>query len=353
MSNRRNVITLNGNRYDAVTGHLIDSRPQKPVSKPVTSSSVEGFVSNNLPKKPITKRSSHNISRPTHKSKTLMRRVVNKPTIKKLDSNLKSKPTIQKSISTNPSRELRAKSTNRSTLVSRFGNKVSSSSTKYSNIPIAKAPKVHAEKKEIDINVAKNNSGNPAANSTKNSNLVQNALKNAQSYNSIKTKKLKKSHKLAKKLRVKPGFLNVSMFVLAGLLLAGYFSYNNVPNLAMKVASNRSGINGNVPEYQASGFSFKGPIQYKTGEIKLSYSSNSDKRSYEIIQRNSEWNSDALLSNHVAVNGRTYQILQEKGKTIYIYDGDNASWIENGVWYEINGGEALSANQVIKIANSL
>jgi hypothetical protein len=135
--------------------------------------------------------------------------------------------------------------------------------------------------------------------------------------------------------------------------MAGYFAYNNVPNLAMKVASTRSGTPGALPDYSPSGFALGGPIKYSPGQIQISYSSNTDDRSFTITETKSEWNSDALLDNHVAANSRAYQTFQDNNKTIYIYDEDVASWVDNGIWYELNGNKSLNTDQILRIANSL
>ena len=352
MGNRRNVITLNGNRYDAVTGELLN--PPKTKSheiKPsaVNTSGTDGFVSKPKVKTSI-KRQTQNISRTPHKSKTLVRRVVSKPA-PTTSQNKVSNPQIKKTFSDQTIREQRSKLVTKSSLISKFGQSGKANIAKYSTpLPVSSPPKDNPSTTNNEQTAKRTNL---ESNNNKSSGVLENAIRNSQSHKNSKLKKTTKTHKLAKKLKVKPSFLNISLFALAGLLMAGYFAYNNVPNLAMRIASTRSGINGNVPGYQAGGFSFNGPIEYQVGQITLKYKSNSDDRSYVITQKKSEWNSDTLLSNHVAVNGRSYQLLQEKGKTIYIYDSDNASWIENGVWYEIKGQTSLSADQVIKIANSL
>ncbi len=358
MGNRRNVITLNGNRYDAVTGELLSS-PKPKISAPKTPSSstsgTDGFVSRPSPLKSSIKRQPHNISRTAHKSKTLVRRIVNKPhTTPEKKTPIDSRPQIKKTTPVNQSREQRAKTAPKSSLISRFGVGKTEKTTKYSPLPISVPPKeIPATKHDSPRNISKTSESQTISSRPKTSSVLENAINNSQSHKNATHKKTPRTHKLAKKLKLKPGFLNISMFIVAGLLLGGYFAYNNVPNLAMKVASTRAGINGTVPAYQAGGFSFNGPIEYQVGQVTIKYRSNSDDRSYVITQKKSEWNSDALLSNHVSTNSRSYQLLQEKGKTIYIYDGDSASWIDDGVWYEINGQSSLSANQVIKIANSL
>jgi hypothetical protein len=355
VGNRRNVITLNGNRYDAVTGELLSSpKPKQPTQKTSSpsSSGTDGFVSRPVQNKTNIKRHSQNISRTTHKSKTLVRRIVNKPQVAKDNKSSEAHPEIKKTMPINQSREQRAKNASKSSLISKFGINNHKTNTKYSPLPLSSPPKENSTKPNLpkDYNSHDSTSLKPRQ---KTSNVLENAINNSQSHKKTTHKKTPRTHKIAKKLRVKPRFLNITMFVVAGLLLGGYFAYNNVPNLAMQVASTRAGINGTVPAYQAGGFSFNGPIEYQVGQVTIKYKSNSDNRSYVITQKKSEWNSDALLSNHVSTNSRSYQLLQEKGKTIYIYDGDSASWIEDGVWYEIKGQSSLSANQVIKIANSL
>jgi len=108
-----------------------------------------------------------------------------------------------------------------------------------------------------------------------------------------------------------------------------------------------------MPSYKPGGFALSGPITYSTGKISVSYQSNSDNRSYRVTQSNSAWNSETLLDNFVAVNRRAYQTFQDRGKTIYIYDGSNATWVDRGVWYQIEGASSLSSDQLLRIANSL
>jgi hypothetical protein len=72
-----------------------------------------------------------------------------------------------------------------------------------------------------------------------------------------------------------------------------------------------------------------------------------------LSQRSSEWNSDALVQNFVATSRRAYQSYQDNGKTIYIYEGNNATWVDGGVWYQIEGNASLNSDQLLRIAKSL
>jgi hypothetical protein len=280
----------------------------------------------------------------------LMRGAVKRPTHSSHTANLKktakTKTITNPSAHVDPIREIRATQTKRSQLISKFGevkNKV-----KFAPVAVVKPP-------NTDIRALPHKSTN---------NLVQpslpdkpdrfkNALESASSHKQSKTKKHSKRTRLAQKLRISPRLLNVTIVLLTGVLISSYVAFNNVPNLAMQIAATRSGVDANLPAYQPSGFAMRGPIKYQPGQITISFGSNSDQRSYIVNQSKSEWNSETLLENHVATNNRAYQTFQEKGKTIYLYDGDNASWVDNGILYEIDGNSALNSDQIIRIANSL
>lgn len=350
------MIILNGKRYDASTGKQLSESPQSQIDNPtighppkknIPSSSaqtIDGFT-----KRKVARTSVRSARKP-EKSKTLMRGSVRRPKTNHSTKNVKT--TSKKKTITNPSahvdpvRELRATEAKRSGLISKFGevkNKV-----KFASVPVVEPPKPDTPK-------LSNKSPEHLAQSSQEAypNRFDGVLEAANSHKQSKAKKDNKRAKLAHKLRISPKLMNITLVLMIGTVIGGYVAYNNVPNLAMQIAATRSGVDAEIPEYQPAGFAIKGPIQYKPGHISINFGSNSDQRSYVVSQSKSEWNSETLLENHVATNNRAYQTLQEKGKTIYLYDGDNASWVDNGIWYEIDGNSALSSDQIMRIANSL
>jgi len=344
---------LNGKRYDAATGEqLSENTPKVESSNPKpttarqtgsTNRTVDGFV-----RKRSTKLNSQPVRKP-EKSKTLMRGAVKKPAKTTISGKkqLAKAPVITKaSAHTDPSREIRASQTKRSRLISKFGE--ISSKARSAPAPVAKtSEKVSSQAtKATKIDNASSSDTRPAG-------RFQKALDSANSHKQAKAKRPTRRAKVAKKLRISPALLNVSLVLVTVLVLGGYFAFNNVPNLAMRVAATRAGISANLPDYQPAGFSVKGPIKYQPGQIVISFGSKNDQRSYSVSIKKSEWNSETLLDNHVATNNRSYQTFQDKGKTIYIYDGDSASWVDNGTWYEISGNSALNSDQLIRIASSL
>lgn len=86
----------------------------------------------------------------------------------------------------------------------------------------------------------------------------------------------------------------------------------------------------------------------------LNYSSNSDEREFTITQRDSNWNSETLKSNYVlGASTEAPQTYEDKGRTIYLFGEGAATWVSNGIWYEIKGDSKLTPDQLVRIATSL
>jgi hypothetical protein len=186
------------------------------------------------------------------------------------------------------------------------------------------------------------------------SNPFDRALEHASSHEQPKHRKSTVRRRVARKLHVSTRTLNTGMGLAAALVLGGYIAYQNVPNLAVRLAATRAGVHASLPGYQPAGFALAGPIQYQPGELTLSYkSNNNDNREFQVKQKASSWNSETLLDSFINANKLAYQTYQDKGKTIYIYDGNNATWIDGGVWYQVNGNAALNSDQLLRIAGSL
>ncbi len=150
--------------------------------------------------------------------------------------------------------------------------------------------------------------------------------------------------------------LKKSHLVTAGaavLVLIGYIAYLNVPSLSVRLAAAQSGVHASYPSYNPDGYSFAGPVAFQQGEVDLQFKSNGGGEGYTIIQRNSDWNSVAVLDNLVdkASNG-VYQANSAGGITVYTY-GTKAAWTNGGVLYTIDGKAPLSSDQLLRIASSM
>lgn len=137
------------------------------------------------------------------------------------------------------------------------------------------------------------------------------------------------------------------------LLLVGYFTYLNMPNLSVRVAAAQAGIEADYPGYRPSGYSISGPVAYETGRVQMKFAANGGNHSFVLAQERSGWDSEAVLEDYVLPQaGEDYVISREGGLTIYSWNG-NAAWVSGGILYTVNGDAQLSPDQVRRMATSL
>lgn len=345
---------LNGKRYDARTGKLLSANESvavgsKTIVKPVAQQgvSMDGVNKKPMrlqpPRQQVTARTVH---AKTEKSKTLMRTAVKKPAT--IQPKAPAKPTVQRRAaprhSIDPKKIARSQNVQKSTSVSRFGAPVPSAVKPEPKVlPVKPAPDhepVFPFAQQIEQAIS------PTLEH------FQSVIHEATSHTQKQIKKLTRRQKLSNKLKISTRTLNLAAGSLAAALLVGFIAYQNVPNLSMQVATARSGVQGSLPGYKPAGYGLNGPIQYQQGQIVINFKSHTDNRAFQVTQNTSQWNSETLLENFVATDDRTYQTVQHNGKTIYIY-GENATWVDGGVWYRVEGESALNSDQLLRIASSL
>lgn len=137
------------------------------------------------------------------------------------------------------------------------------------------------------------------------------------------------------------------------ILLAGYFTYLNMPSLSVRVAAAQAGVNASYPGYHPDGYSINGPVAYSQGAVSMKFASNGGPQSFTVNQTKSSWDSSAVLENYVKQKaGNSYIQHNEQGLTVYVF-GDNAAWVNGGILYTINGNAPLSSEQILHIATSM
>lgn len=148
-------------------------------------------------------------------------------------------------------------------------------------------------------------------------------------------------------------FASIASASLALLLLGGYFTYLNMPSLSVRVAAAQAGLEASYPEYKPDGYKLTGPIAYTEGQVSMKFAANAGPQNYTIDQAKSSWDSSAVLDNYVKKKaGENYIIYNERGLTIYTFDG-NAAWVNGGILYTISGDAPLSSDQIRRIATSM
>jgi hypothetical protein len=141
--------------------------------------------------------------------------------------------------------------------------------------------------------------------------------------------------------------------IVVFIFTAGVITYVALPGVSVAIASAQAGVDASYPSYVPDGYSLAQPVTFSDGEVVLKFTSNSSAGSYSIAQLNSSWDSSAVLENVVKkAVGDNYVINQERGLTIYAYDGD-AAWVNGGILYTITSSAPLSGDQIRRIATSL
>lgn len=372
MGNPKNLIELNGKKYDTVTGQVLGSgsahhpkKPSTPAHNAHSGASVEGFVAPRPHKVRPAAPTAKGIHHKTTKAKTLMRGAVRRPAITAIQGTVEHIAQLQRNthVIADHKRAQRAKKVSKSNLVSRFGSGTVSGNLngtlgpKKAVLPVKPAPIAAASS---PLPAAAAVGAQPAASrvahkAPKPKQSFVKELEKADSHTQPKAPKRKLNHRIAKKLRVKPRVLNIAASAAVVLLLTGFFGYQYRAYAAVRLAAVRSGVKAAVPA-APSGFALSEKVQYKPGEVSLDYRSNSDQRNFTVTQSKSAWNSEALEENFVSQLPAPHSsTLYPNGKTVYTYgeEGSNATWVSGGVWYKVEGQSALTSTQLQNIINSL
>ena len=178
-------------------------------------------------------------------------------------------------------------------------------------------------------------------------------LENQEKIKASEPQKTKRTKRQKERFSLKQNFASAAAASLSVLLIVGYVTYLNIPNFAMKVVASRAGFDASMPGYTPDGFSFHGPVAYNSGKVVVDFTSNSDDSSYQVAQQESNWDSKSLLENVVKEKSDKYLTFEDKGLTIYVYGGQNATWVNGGVMYSINSQSKLNTEQLINIATSI
>lgn len=158
--------------------------------------------------------------------------------------------------------------------------------------------------------------------------------------------------KRVKQPRKNSRHLSIASASLALMMLAGYFTYLNMPNLSVRVAAAQAGFNATYPGYHPDGYRV-GKVAYTDGQVGIQYLANGGSEGFTVKQEKSTWDSSALLANYVepASHGG-YIPHSEQGITIYVFN-NNAAWVNDGIRYTIEGNAPLSSEQILDLATSM
>jgi len=408
---QHNIIELNGKKYDAVTGELLGQS----VIKATPSSradlvqhrgrNMDGFIRQHNQGKQATvvtpaKQATH-ISQPgklaskvksfdihrapaqvtaakphqPQRPKTLMRHVVHKPDMQLKPAIKTTAPTemmarpastlakpLEKKMSVtqmNPIRLSHARHVARSHHIRRFSRSSqdiavpTQQAIAPSNTPIstqsAQRPAQYAQQHPVRQDFVAQSAARshvPAQQPEQNKpvDVFEAALAHAMSHEQTTPKGTRRHTKKHQRL------VSLAAGLAAFVIIGGFVTYMNIGNIEIRVASMHAGFHAELPSYKPTGYALKGGIQSVNGKVAMSYRSGDS--SYTVTQEASDWNSSTLLDQTIAEHGHPDKTIERDGRTIYIYSGSNATWVNGGVLYQVNG-DSLTTDELTSLATSM
>ena len=316
----KETIVVGGTIYDAVTGMPIGKQERPEVTQ--------------APQKTRKVAPSHDVHQRTEAARTSLRRTPSTPLVqKKLETRRVIQPTGAKHPAVTRFAPQPSKAVNRP----RMMNDIRPATAH----PIAQRAEQRLQHTQASHHVA--------TTAVKPSSVLKNeAINEALS----KAPDHHKTAKPMKRARRAPRMLSFASVALSLLLLAGYLTYINLPNLSVRVAANQAGIDAGYPGYRPDGYRLAG-VNYDKGSVSLKFAANAGPQNFTITQQQTSWDSTAVKENYVKTNwGDDVVPYSERGLTIYAHEG-NAAWVNGGILYTITGDAPLSASQVRSIATSL
>lgn len=386
----QNIIELNGKRYDALTGALLGTAhtpiavplaPAKPKGKVIDgfirspAKSVAAHPPKTTPKhtpakvskplatvkapvsavakaaKPVHRAAAHTKAHQPERAQTLMRHVVAKPktAMKKAikvqaSAEVAVRPahavTAKRSAYRVDARRLEhAQQVARHTAITHFhGGQIVTSATPTAT-PVVTAP-ARPMHHAISVPAPVHHQG--VHHTPPHRDVFEAAIARANSHQQPKHHDAKR----AKRRRT----VNVLAGIGAFLVIGGFIGYLNMPNIELRVASFQAGFGAQIPDYTPTGFALRDGVQRTGNTVSMKYQSGD--QSYTITQQPSDWNSQTLVDNTLALNG-SHKTLHVDGRTVYIYGGNNAVWVDGNVRYDVIGNANLSESDITSLASSL
>jgi hypothetical protein len=330
-----NIIEINGKRYNAKTG--------EPLSHPAASS-----VTAHPAKKPLSDvvrpAPKHASKHRTAPSRTLMRHAVKKPSAQpktafKAQGHTDTliKPPMGEVIvnssakRVDPNRLQKAKRVPKSRLIQHFTDVTPAVTLVPTSLP-ARPP----------LSAPPAAAASPKPRTT--ADLLEHALKHASSH----TEKAPRVHK-AGHARRKAG---IGAGAALAVVMLFVISSQSLSSLKLQMASAKAGFNAELPDYQPAGYSME-KLTYSEGVVATKFGSNSDERAYTLTQKKADWDSRALRDLFVTPADKNYQTVQAGGRTIFLYGDHNATWVNGGIWYQLQTNGSLSNKQLVDLASSL
>lgn len=151
------------------------------------------------------------------------------------------------------------------------------------------------------------------------------------------------AHTKAYKKQVRRHISSMVAGTLALVVMAGLAAYQNTPGLQFKVASVQAGVSTHMPNLKASGFAFTG-VKAQSNKLTVGFSGANGK--YQLMQERTNLSSEDVIKDvgsTDATGAPNYDTVQAGDTTVYRLSNTNATWVSNGTWYTVTGGNLTDA----------
>ncbi|TAH36264.1 hypothetical protein EYC59_01130 [Candidatus Saccharibacteria bacterium] len=282
-------------------------------------------------------------------SQTLMRRAVSKPApgFKKsihVQAGLQSAAPsliVKKSsvYKVTPDRALRAEATPQSKQISRFNSSTRSAAITVAPVPVQpepSAPQLQANTPSQAITAT-----------TRSTDMFERAIENASHF--VDTKAHAKAFHRKRRQQV----VSIAAASLALLVIAGFATYLNTPGLQFKVASIKAGVTTTMPNLATTGFAYNG---VRSDTDKLTIGLKGSTSSAQLVQQTTNWSEADLIrqanTGTDASGNPLYNTFRIGSISVYRFSDTSATWIKNGIWYQLSSPTNLTDAQVKALAQN-
>ncbi len=337
------VIRLQGKAYDAVTGALVADAVKTSKKPAVRHATVAKLPSTSVHHSTINHLKAH----AAQPSRTLMRRAVKKPgqSLKRqvhvqgaLTRPLPATIAVKHSAAQVDTERLRkAQEVPKHQRVNRFGVPTEVS-LKFADIPVRQAPDTIPSN---DPPVTP-----PPTPTNKPTDIFEHAMHNATNFIDIS------AHRAHFKKVTRRHMLSAASGTLALLLIAGFAAYQNTPGLQLKLAGFRAGIATATPDFGATGFAYNGAT---ADHSRLVIGLKNASGSYQLSEQKTNWSGQDMISQVSAVDASgqaNYSTMQAAGNTVYRFGSTQATWVKDGIWYQVNGNQSLTDKQLAALVQN-
>jgi len=287
------------------------------------------------------------------RSKTLVRSTVKKPIASRIEP--KSAPASNSSIAARPPHISSNMAANPDKKIRRFG--YNSSPSKPSDIHVGELvnrPKPGAVRQESSLSTVKAPpSMVSSASHMQIERLLDLALLRADNHKRARAGNSRQDGLFGRLLSI-PRWASLGTGLVAALALIGFFAWQNMPQVSVRIAAARAHVSASVPDYTPAGFGLdKVSSLPSQSTVMLHFQANEDStKNFLISQKSTKMDSSYIASSVVPKNA-SVQTSQVQGKTVYIYgDSNDASWIDHGTLFTIKDRAGLNSDQILRIVDS-